>query len=57
MVNESSRERLTAAAFALFDEQGYEQTTVEDIAARPQAPAGSRATRSQNSRNVRTAST
>ncbi|MFG1922881.1 TetR/AcrR family transcriptional regulator [Cryptosporangium sp. NPDC048952] len=34
MVNESSRERLTAAAFALFEEQGYEQTTVEDIAAR-----------------------
>jgi AcrR family transcriptional regulator len=34
VVNESSRERLTAAAFALFEEQGYEQTTVEDIAAR-----------------------
>ncbi|GAA0234653.1 TetR/AcrR family transcriptional regulator [Cryptosporangium japonicum] len=34
MVNESARERLTAAAFALFEEQGYEQTTVEDIAAR-----------------------
>ncbi|TQS42980.1 TetR/AcrR family transcriptional regulator [Cryptosporangium phraense] len=34
MVNESSRERLIAAAFALFEEQGYEQTTVDDIAAR-----------------------
>ncbi|MFI5953036.1 TetR/AcrR family transcriptional regulator [Cryptosporangium sp. NPDC051539] len=34
MVNESNRERLTAAAFALFEEQGYEQTTVDDIAAR-----------------------
>lgn len=34
MVNETARERLTAAAFALFEEQGYEQTTVEDIAAR-----------------------
>jgi AcrR family transcriptional regulator len=30
----SARERLARAAFALFDEQGYEQTTVEDIAER-----------------------
>jgi AcrR family transcriptional regulator len=28
------RERLRNAAFALFDEQGYEQTTVDDIAER-----------------------
>jgi AcrR family transcriptional regulator len=30
----SVRERLTAAAFALFDECGYDQTTVEQIAGR-----------------------
>jgi AcrR family transcriptional regulator len=28
------REKLTASAFELFDEQGYEQTTVDDIAER-----------------------
>jgi AcrR family transcriptional regulator len=30
----SARERLAQAAFALFDEQGYEQTTVDDITER-----------------------
>jgi AcrR family transcriptional regulator len=30
----SARERLARAAFALFDEQGYEQTTVDEIAGR-----------------------
>ena len=30
----SVRERLTAAAFALFDERGYERSTVDDIAER-----------------------
>jgi AcrR family transcriptional regulator len=30
----SARERLARAAFALFDEQGYENTTVDDIAER-----------------------
>ncbi|MFR9800503.1 TetR/AcrR family transcriptional regulator [Streptomyces sp. MS06] len=30
----STRERLAQAAFTLFDERGYEQTTVEDIAER-----------------------
>src|ERR1700747_2450222 len=31
MSKPSARERLAAAAFALFDERGYEQTTVDDI--------------------------
>jgi AcrR family transcriptional regulator len=30
----STRERLAQAAFALFDERGYEQTTVDDVAER-----------------------
>ena len=30
----SARERLAGAAFALFDERGYEQTTVDDITER-----------------------
>jgi AcrR family transcriptional regulator len=30
----SARERLAEAAFALFDERGYEQTTVDDISER-----------------------
>lgn len=34
MVKAPIRERLTAAALELFDEHGYEQTTVDDIAAR-----------------------
>jgi len=34
MVKPPIRERLTAAALELFDERGYEQTTVDDIAAR-----------------------
>jgi AcrR family transcriptional regulator len=34
MSNPSARDRLARAAFTLFDEQGYEQTTVEDISER-----------------------
>ena len=34
MTKPSARDRLARAAFALFDEQGYEQATVDDIAAR-----------------------
>ena len=34
MVRPPIRERLTAAALELFDERGYEHTTVDDIAAR-----------------------
>jgi AcrR family transcriptional regulator len=34
MSNQSARERLAEAAFALFDERGYEQTTVDDITER-----------------------
>jgi AcrR family transcriptional regulator len=34
MSKPSVRERLAAAAFALFDERGYEQTTVDDITER-----------------------
>jgi AcrR family transcriptional regulator len=34
MVKPPVRERLTSAALELFDERGYEQTTVDDIAAR-----------------------
>ena len=34
MSKPSARERLAVAAFALFDERGYEQTTVEDITER-----------------------
>ena len=34
MTKPSARERLAAAAFALFDERGYEQTTVDDITER-----------------------
>ena len=34
MSTSSARERLAQAAFALFDEQGYEQTTVDDITER-----------------------
>ncbi|RYE80871.1 MAG: TetR family transcriptional regulator [Myxococcales bacterium] len=34
MEKETSRDRLTAAAFALFAEQGYDATTVDEIAAR-----------------------
>ena len=34
MSNPSARERLAQAAFDLFDEQGYEQTTVDDITER-----------------------
>ena len=30
----TTREKLTAAAFELFEQQGYEQTTIDDIAAR-----------------------
>jgi AcrR family transcriptional regulator len=34
MTRPPARERLAAAAFALFDERGYEQTTVDDITER-----------------------
>jgi len=34
MSKPSARERLAQAAFALFDERGYEQTTVDDITER-----------------------
>src|ERR1700746_1132601 len=34
MSKPSVRERLAGAAFALFDERGYEQTTVDDITER-----------------------
>jgi AcrR family transcriptional regulator len=34
MSKQSARERLAVAAFALFDERGYEQTTVDDITER-----------------------
>jgi AcrR family transcriptional regulator len=34
MTKPSPRERLAEAAFALFDERGYEQTTVDDITER-----------------------
>jgi AcrR family transcriptional regulator len=34
MSNPSARERLAQAAFQLFDERGYEQTTVDDITER-----------------------
>ena len=34
MTKPSARDRLARAAFALFDEQGYEQATVDEIAAR-----------------------
>jgi AcrR family transcriptional regulator len=34
MSKESPRDRLAEAAFALFDERGYEQTTVDDITER-----------------------
>jgi AcrR family transcriptional regulator len=34
MSKESPRDRLARAAFALFDERGYEQTTVDDITER-----------------------
>jgi len=34
MSKPSARERLAGAAFALFDERGYEQTTVDDITER-----------------------
>jgi AcrR family transcriptional regulator len=34
MTKPSARERLAGAAFALFDERGYEQTTVDDITER-----------------------
>src|SRR5487761_1215755 len=34
MSKPSARERLAEAAFALFDERGYEQTTVDDITER-----------------------
>src|SRR5215469_4447527 len=34
MSNPSARERLAQAAFALFDEQGYEDTTVDEITER-----------------------
>lgn len=34
MPRATAKDRLTAAAFALFDERGYEQTTVDDIAER-----------------------
>jgi AcrR family transcriptional regulator len=34
MTTQSVRERLTTAAFALFDERGYEHSTVDDIAVR-----------------------
>ena len=34
MTKPSPRDRLARAAFALFDEQGYEQATVDEIAAR-----------------------
>ena len=30
----NTRERLIEAAFALFDERGFEETTVEDVAER-----------------------
>ncbi|MDI5972571.1 TetR/AcrR family transcriptional regulator [Streptomyces sp. SL13] len=34
MTKQTARERLARAAFELFDERGYEQTTVDDIADR-----------------------
>lgn len=34
MAREQARQRLIEAAFALFEERGYEQTTVDDIAER-----------------------
>lgn len=34
MTRPPARERLAQAAFALFDERGYEQATIDDIAAR-----------------------
>jgi AcrR family transcriptional regulator len=34
MSKQTARERLAEAAFALFDERGYEQTTIDDIAER-----------------------
>src|ERR1700744_4625549 len=34
MTKPTARERLAEAAFALFDERGYEQTTVDDITER-----------------------
>ena len=34
MTKPSARERLAGAAFELFDERGYEQTTVDDITER-----------------------
>src|ERR1700761_239317 len=34
MSKQSARERLAEAAFALFDERGYEQTTIDDITER-----------------------
>ena len=34
MSKPSARERLAQAAFTLFDERGYEQTTVDDITER-----------------------
>ncbi|MFE6365999.1 TetR/AcrR family transcriptional regulator [Streptomyces sp. NPDC057806] len=34
MTKGSTRERLTQAAFSLFDERGYEQTTIDDVAER-----------------------
>ncbi|MFY9851197.1 MAG: helix-turn-helix domain-containing protein, partial [Trebonia sp.] len=34
MSKPSARERLAGAAFELFDERGYEQTTVDDITER-----------------------
>jgi AcrR family transcriptional regulator len=34
MATQSVRRRLTSAAFALFDERGYERSTVDDIAER-----------------------
>ena len=39
MATQSVKTRLTTAAFALFDERGYEHSTVDDIAER----AGGRA--------------
>ena len=34
MTKPTARERLAEAAFALFDERGYEQTTIDDITER-----------------------
>jgi AcrR family transcriptional regulator len=34
MSKPAARDRLAQAAFALFDERGYEQTTVDDITER-----------------------